>query len=623
MLQNIRDNSTGWISKSIIGLIVMLFAFTGFEAILGSSSNSNNAAKVNGESITLDALAEAKNNQRRQLMQQFGPDFDTSLIDDSLLSEAALQGLIARALLVQAADEAKFAYSSAAIDQFMLLAPEFQTEGQFDAARFDQVIRQMGYSRLQFRQMIEEEMRTSQLRAGIAGSAFVTDHEAQAFARLERQTRDFSMLKIAPDFDQVQVSSEDVQTYYDEHSDEFMTDEQVVVEYIELQKSALFEQVDVDDEQLQELYQAEIANLSEQRRAAHILIEISDDVSDEQARAKADEAISRIQAGEAFADLATELSDDMGSAQQGGDLGFAAADVYEPEFEEVLYALNKDELSAPVRTEYGWHVIKLLDVRGADIPSFASLKDKLAQTLKAQEVEQRFVETIKDLEGLAYESADLQQPAAELGLKIQVSEAFTREGTSEGVFANRQVLAAAFSTEVLEEGANSMALELDPETTLVLRVKEHMRPKQFAFPQVSEQIKQQLTAQRAIEQAQAKGETLLASLQEGKTSVAQAQESSWETVEAAMRDQDGVEPQVLQRVFKMPKPAADQPQFAGLNLGDGSYAVLHLTGVNDSPEPLSTQELAQYKDILASRAGQVDFNAVQKQLEADAKIKRF
>ena len=123
MLQNIRDNSTGWISKSIIGLIVILFAFTGFEAILGSSSNSNNAAKVNGESITLDALAEAKNNQRRQLMQQFGPDFDTSLIDDSLLSEAALQGLIARALLVQAADEAKFAYSNAARYQFMVLAP--------------------------------------------------------------------------------------------------------------------------------------------------------------------------------------------------------------------------------------------------------------------------------------------------------------------------------------------------------------------------------------------------------------------------------------------------------------------------------------------------------------------
>ena len=201
MLQNIRDNSTGWISKSIVGLIVVLFAFTGFEAIISSGSNSNNAAKVNGEEITLDALAEAKNLQRRQLMQQFGKDFDANLIDDALLSESALKGLIARKLLVQAANKSDFAFSSASVDQFMLTAPEFQENGQFNADRFDQVIRQMGYSRLQFRQMIEQEMRTSQLRAGIAGSAFVTEQEAQDFARLERQTRDFSILTIAPNLE--------------------------------------------------------------------------------------------------------------------------------------------------------------------------------------------------------------------------------------------------------------------------------------------------------------------------------------------------------------------------------------------------------------------------------------
>ncbi|HKM37331.1 MAG TPA: SurA N-terminal domain-containing protein [Thiopseudomonas sp.] len=623
MLQNIRDNSTGWISKSIIGLIVVLFAFTGFDAILGSTSNSNNAAKVNGEEITLDALAEAKNNQRRQLIQQFGQDFDTNLIDESLLSEAALKGLITRALLVQAADQSDFAYSSAAIDQFILQAPEFQDDGQFSADRFDQVIRQMGYSRLQFRKMIEEEMRTGQLRAGIAASAFVTEQEANAFARLERQTRDFAMLSIKPDFDNVAISAEQIEAYYNDHTTDFMTDEQVVVEYIELKKSALFDQVTVDDEQLQELYKAEIANLAEQRRAAHILIEISDDVSDEQARAKADEAIARINAGETFASVATELSDDVGSAQQGGDLGFATQGVYEPEFEDVLYALKQDQISEPVRTDYGWHVIQLLDVEEADIPSFDSLKDKLAQSLKAQEVEQRFVEIIKDLEGLAYESADLQQPAAELNLDIQVSEAFGREG-KEGLFANRQILAAAFSTEVLEEGANSLAIELDPETTIVLRVKEHLRPQQIELAEVRQQIEQQLVNEQAIEQAQTTGTALLASLQDSQTPVTQAQETQeWQMVEAAMRDQEGIDPQVLQTLFKMPKPDVDSAKFAGLSLNDGSYVVLQLTGVSDPATPLNADELAQYQQILASRAGQVDFNALMQQLELDAKIQRF
>ncbi len=622
MLQNIRDNSTGWISKSIIGLIVVLFAFTGFEAIISSGSNSNNAAKVNGEEITLDALAEAKNLQRRQLMQQFGKDFDANLIDDALLTESTLKGLIARKLLVQAADQSDFAFSSASIDQFMLTAPEFQEDGQFNADRFDQVIRQMGYSRLQFRQMIEQEMRTSQLRAGIAGSAFITEQEAQAFARLERQTRDFSMLTITPDLAGVSVTSAEAEAYYNEHAKEFMTPEQVVVEYIELEKSTFFDQVAVDETELKDLYQAEIANLSEQRRAAHILIEISADVSDEQARLKAEQVIERINGGEDFAAVANELSDDSGSAAQGGDLGFAAPGIYEPEFEDALYALSKDQVSEPVRTDYGWHVIKLLDVQAADIPSFASLQDKLTQNLKAQQVEQRFVEAVKDLEGLAYESADLQQPATELKLTVKVSEAFGRDG-AQGLFANRQVLDAAFSTEVLEEGANSMAIELDPETTIVLRVKEHQRPEPIPFAEVSAQIQQQLTAERAIEQAQSEGETLLASLQDGKTSIEQVKQNEWQTVEAAMRDQDGFDPKVLQTLFKMPKPQANAAQFAGVSLSNGEYVLLHLTGVSDSPTPLNSEELVQYQEILASRAGQVDFSAMLQQLEVDAKIERF
>ncbi len=622
MLQNIRDNSTGWISKSIIGLIVVLFAFTGFVAILGSTSNSNNAAKVNGEEITLDALAEAKNLQRRQLLQQFGKDFDASLIDDALLSEAALKGLISRKLLVQAADQSGFAFSSALIDQFILLAPEFQVDGKFNADRFDQVIRQMGYTRLQFRHMIEQEMRTGQLRAGIAATAFVTEQEAQAFADLERQTRDFATLTIKPALDKVTVTDEDAKTYYSENASEFLTPEQVVVEYIELDKKAFFDQVTVDDAALQEMYQAEIANLAEQRHAAHILFEVSGDVTDAQAKEAAQNAIERINAGEDFAAVAKEMSDDIGSAEQGGDLGFAAQGVYDPAFEDALYALEKEQVSVPVRTDYGWHVIKLLDVQAADIPTFASLKDKLSQDLKTQQVEQRFVEAVRDLESAAYESADLQQPASELGLEIKVSEPFGREGL-EGLFANRQVLQAAFSTEVLEEGANSTAIELDPETTVVLRVKEHKRPEPIEFAEVSTQIREQLIAKRAIEQARSQGEALLSSLQEGQTSVEQAQQEAWQVVEAATRGQENIDPEVLQALFKMPKPETGAAKFAGLNLSNGDYVVVRLTGVNAADVSLSGSELKQYRDILASRAGQVDFNAFLQQLELDAKIQRF
>ncbi|HAB91644.1 MAG TPA: peptidylprolyl isomerase, partial [Pseudomonas sp.] len=394
------------------------------------------------------------------------------------------------------------------------------------------------------------------------------------------------------------------------------------VEYIELDKKAFFDQVAVDDAALQEMYQAEIANLAEQRHAAHILFEVSGDVTDAQAKEAAQNAIERINAGEDFAAVAKEMSDDIGSAEQGGDLGFAAQGVYDPAFEDALYALEKEQVSVPVRTDYGWHVIKLLDVQAADIPTFASLKDKLSQDLKTQQVEQRFVEAVRDLESAAYESADLQQPASELGLEIKVSEPFGREGL-EGLFANRQVLQAAFSTEVLEEGANSTAIELDPETTVVLRVKEHKRPEPIEFAEVSTQIREQLIAQRAIEHARSQGEALLSSLQEGQTSVEQAQQEAWQVVEAATRGQENIDPEVLQALFKMPKPETGAAKFAGLNLSNGDYVVVRLTGVNAADVSLSGSELKQYRDILASRAGQVDFNAFLQQLELDAKIQRF
>ena len=378
MLQNIRDNSRGWIAKTIIGLIVLLLAFTGFEAILTGTSNSQNAADVNGEKVTLNELGQAVDMQRRQLLQQLGRDFDPALLDERLLRESALKGLIDRKLLLQGAGDADFAFSQAALDQVILQTPEFQTEGHFDAARFDQVIRQMGYGRLQFRRMLEEEMLIGQLRAGLGASSFVTEQEARAFASLERQIRDFASLTIKADPAAIELSDADVQAYYDEHASEFFSPEQVVLQYVELNKDDFFDQVEVSDEDLQPLYQNEIANLAEQRQAAHILIE----GDDQAARTKLEEIKARVDAGEDFAALAKEFSQDPGSAADGGDLGYAGRGVYDPAFEEALYALQQGQVSEPVQSEFGWHLIKLLGVQAPEVPSFDSLKDKLARDYK-------------------------------------------------------------------------------------------------------------------------------------------------------------------------------------------------------------------------------------------------
>ncbi|MCQ6259698.1 SurA N-terminal domain-containing protein [Pseudomonas sp. Q11] len=623
MLQNIRDNSQGWIAKTIIGVIVVLMALTGFDAIFQATTNSNDAAKVNGEEISQNELSQAVDMQRRQLMQQLGKDFDASLLDEKMLRDSALKGLIDRKLLLQGAQDSKFAFSEAALDQVILQTPEFQVDGKFSAERFDQVIRQLGYSRMQFRQMLAQEMLIGQLRAGLAGSGFVTDTQVLAFARLEKQTRDFATLNIKADPSAVKLTDDEVKAYYDKHAKEFMTPDQVVIDYLELKKASFFDQVSVKDEDLQAAYQKEIANLSEQRRAAHILIEVNDKVTEAQAKAKIEEIQARLAKGESFEALAKEFSQDPGSANNGGDLGYAGPGVYDPEFEKALYALSKDQVSAPVRTDFGYHLIKLLGVEAPEVPTFASLKDKLVRELKTQQVEQRFVEATKQLEDASFEASDLAQPAQDLKLTVHTSAPFGREG-GEGIAANRAVITAAFSPEVLDEGANSTAIELDPETVVVLRAKEHRKPEQLPLESVDGAIRTQLAKEHASAAAKTRADELIAGLRDGKTALDTPVEGqSWKVIEAATRSQEGIDPAVLQALFRMPKPESkDKPTFSSVTLPDGSLVVVRLNGVNEAAAP-TDEEKAQYRRYLASRVGQQDFAAYRKQLESEADIERF
>ncbi|RRW50939.1 MULTISPECIES: SurA N-terminal domain-containing protein [Pseudomonas] len=623
MLQNIRDNSQGWIAKTIIGVIVALMALTGFDAIFQATTHKNEAAKVNGDEISQNELSQAVDMQRRQLMQQLGKDFDASLLDEKMLRESALKGLIDRKLLLQGAEQAKFSFSEAALDQVILQTPEFQVDGKFSSERFDQVIRQLGYSRMQFRQMLAQEMLIGQLRAGVAGSGFVTDAEVLAFARLEKQTRDFATLNVKADPAAVKLTDDEVKAYYDEHAKEFMTPDQVIIDYVELKKSSFFDQVAVKDEDLEAAYQKEIANLAEQRRAAHILIEVNDKTTEAQAKAKIDEVQERLAKGEKFEALAKEFSQDPGSANNGGDLGYAGPGVYDPAFEKALYSLSKDQVSEPIRTDFGYHLIKLLGVEAPEVPTLASLKDKLTRELKAAQVEQRFVEATKQLEDSAFEASDLAQPAADLKLTVHTSKPFGREG-GEGVAANRAVVTAAFSPEVIDEGANSTAIELDPETVIVLRAKEHLKPAQLPLESVSAAIRTQLTKEHASAEAKTRAEKLIADLRDGKAPLDKAIDGqNWKITEAATRGQEGVDPAVLQALFRMPKPAAkDKPTFSSVTLPDGSLMVVRLNGVNEAAAP-TDEEKAQYRRFLASREGQQDFAAYRKQLEAEAEIERF
>jgi len=598
MLQNIRDNSQGWIAKSIIGVIVLLLSLTGFEAIFGGFRSGSLAAKVNGEEIS--------------------QNFDVSKLDEKELRESALRTLIERRLLLQTAGEENLRFSAQSLDQLILQTPEFQQDGKFSAERFDQAVRNMGYSRMQYRSLLEAEMLMAQIRLGLVSTGFTTGEEVEAFARLERQTRSFSSLRFAAKTDGVHISDEQVHAWYEAHPNDYMSPEQVIAEYLELKKADFVGNNQITDEALQEAYQREIANLAEQRNAAHILIEAEGN-NDAQAKSKIAGIAERLSKGEDFATLAKEFSDDSGSASTGGELGYAGRGVYELPFEQALYALKVGEVSAPVRTDYGWHLIKLL--AEPKVPSFASLKAKLEANLKIQQATQDFAQAKRSLEAAAFEAADLVQPAQEFNLSIQTSAPFGRDG-GEGIASNADVVQVAWSSEVLEEGSNSKLIELDADSALVLRVKEHQKSEPLPFEQVASQIREQLTERQARDNAKAQGEQRLAQLRKGNSVVIEGED--WQKVEAASRHQEGLDPLLLQSLFRLPHPqTTDKPEFSGITLSNGDYLIVQLSSVNEPEVTLASEEKNFYQQALASRRGAEDFAAFRQQLQQQAKIKRY
>ena len=489
MLQNMRDSAQSWVAKVIVGVIVLIFALTGWESISSFSSNADKAAEVNGEVISKLELEQAVALQRRQLIQQLqqmgNNSFDPSMIDEKFLRTTVLDGLVERSVLIQGAQDAGFKVSDQMIDQLILSTPDFQVNGKFDSDRFDIVIRNMGMpSRMAFRDLVRQQLLITQYRNGYEATAFATPSERKQLADLENQTRDFSVIEVpVGDASAVSVSDEEIQEYYASNAQQFMTPEQVVLETLTLSRVGFFDRVDVSEDAIKEIYQREIGNLAEQRRASHILVEVADKEDEADAKARIDAAAARIAAGEDFAAVAAEVSDDSGSARDGGDLGYVIKGSFDQSFDDALFALETGEVSEPVRTSYGYQLIKLTDLKAPEVPTLESMREQLVQELKSEQVEREFVDASQELANLAHEASDLAEPASALGLEIETLGPVERLG-GEGLASNPKVMNAAFSDDVLKKGYNSDLLELDADTVVVVRVKQHLQSEQRPLEEV-------------------------------------------------------------------------------------------------------------------------------------------
>ena len=558
MLQTMRDNAQGIIAKIIVGFIIIVFALFGVESIVSMGGGEQPTAKVGDLEISEVDIARVIEQQKANLRRQFGEQFDESLFSEELLRSSAIEQLIQQNVAIVQADALGLYASTDQIDEMILTIPAFQLDGKFSKEQFTSILRLNGWSPMSFRESLAQDIKVNQVQLALSLSEYPSDYSVRLNEVMSQEKRAFSYAEISFDGlqESVEVSDEDIQTYYEDNSQRFQSPETVTVKYVELSREQLADQVDVLDEDIEAAYAEYLDSLAEkeERQASHILVEINDERSEEQARAAIQELAAKLSAGEDFAELARQ-SDDIGTQNTGGDLGFVGRGIFDPAFEEALYSLEKGQVSDPVRTEFGFHLIKVTNVRGEQPGSMEEQRVALEAEVRNGKAAALLAEQIQELSNIAFSASSIEEVADSFGLKVQTSDPFTRNGGA-GLAESGSVRVAAFADNVLLDGELSEVVEVD-DTAYVMAVAEHKTPETLPLTAVRASIESALKQEKAAEQARktalavAKGE---ASLTEG---------TEWKEVELVHAENGDVPRSVKAKAFAMKADESDIVDVSG------------------------------------------------------------
>ncbi|EXJ11497.1 MULTISPECIES: SurA N-terminal domain-containing protein [Nitrincola] len=625
MLQSIRDNSKGIIAKIIVGLIALTFALFGVESLVGLGSSEKPVATVNGEAVSTQELMRGVELQRRQILSQMGPDADPTMLDDNLLNRMVLESLIERSLLSQSVEKQGLYFSEEMLDQLIVNTPQFQVDGRFDRNQFEMVLRSAGFTPLTYRELLRLETLIDQERAGYVLSSFMTRPEIERIVSLDQQTRDFAYvnLPLLPILNQVSVTEEEIRARYDQNAAALQTEEQVILDYVLLEKVAFVDPEQVSDSEVESLYQQALAEFrsEELRDAAHILIEVDEQRDALAALARIQEVKLKLEEGEDFATLAQMYSDDIGSASEGGALGFMSREMLVGAFAETLFAMETvGSISEPFQTEFGYHLIKLEGVKQEEMPSRADLEMELRYEIAERDAERFYVEALERLADLSFSSADLVAPSEELGLEVMTSEAISRKGGTGLLGGHPRVLDAAFSQDVLRDRLNSLPIELDRERAVVVRLNQHQPSRQVTFEEARDSIELELITEVAKQQLRGQADAWLASFKNGEVPQDMSDEYSWVDITGVNRGAQDVSSEIRNAAFAM---SSDQlPAFEVISLRNGNFALLRLDSVNRVEADLTEDEMAFMLSFLGSNQGQIEYEGRVQGLRQAATIER-
>ncbi|CAA0119481.1 Peptidyl-prolyl cis-trans isomerase D [Halioglobus japonicus] len=620
MLQDIRKNVQGTAAKIVVGLIVISFAFFGIESIL-VGGGGNEIAEVNGDPIFPQQLQQALNTQKRRLISMMGDNFDPTLLDDDVLGPQALEALINRQLLMQAADEMGLVISDTEIGALVGNMEQFQVDGVFSPEIYKSVLSSAGYTPAFFKQSLAEDMLMGQLRSGIAGSEFVTAAELELNTQVIAEQRDLRYFSIQREnySNLSQITDAQIEAYYNEHQDYFRTPESVDLDYLELTLDDFREPV--DENAVLEAYELAKMDLQfqSQNRVSHILFETDADGDIDQRIAQAQERLSN---GESFAEVAQALSDDVGSSDRGGDLGYTSGDTFPEPMEEAIAQLEPGVVSAPVETDAGIHLILVTERKDGETASLEDMQDELRESIQAEEARIALLRTVESLRDLSFNAEDLAYPAKELGLTVEKANAVTRT-INEGIFSNSVLLEAAFSEDVLEAGNNSEVIEFADNRFVVMSVRNHNQPQVKPLAGIRDEVIAVVAEETARAAVVAQASQALKQLRAGVSleQLAEAQGYDLQLELGADRRNTAVPPEALRRVFELPSPAADELSADFVMMPNGDVVVVELLKVNTGDyTSLPAIEQAQLQQILSQEFGGLIDAEYQNGLRARADI---
>ncbi|KZC43086.1 MULTISPECIES: SurA N-terminal domain-containing protein [Rhodanobacter] len=627
MLQAMRNKMHGWPSIIVLGLAVLAMSLFGMESYFMSNDDAF-VAKVGKHEIDQRAYQDRVNQLRQQAAEQQGEHFDSSAFEKNETKLRILDGMIDEQLLLQANTDWGLRVSDLSMRDYIASIPAFQVNGQFDATSYRAWLTSQYKTPEMFENEIRASLATQLLPAAISASTSTSDAQLDGFLKLLSQRRDLRYFQLPrPALENNAVSDAEIESWYKAHQADYMNPEQVSVKYVEVVGADLPLAAEPSDEELKKRYASEKQRFvqPEQRQVSHILINVPANATPEQqkaALAKAEKIAAEANPGD-FAKLAEQDSQDLGSRRLGGDLGWLEKGVTNEAFDSALFAMQKGQISKPVLSSDGYHIIWLRDIRSGESKPFEEVRDQLVKEATTAERDRTYNDVAGKMSDNTYQNPTSLEPASvALKLPIKTTALFTRKG-GEGVAANPKVIAAAFSDDVLVQGNNSGLIDLGNNHSVVIHVDQHVAAAARPLAEVRADVQQRILDARvaAIEKKQA--DDALARLRKGESmdDVAKSLSASITTANEVVRRAQMPAP-MLTQAFLLPHPAAGKPQYAAVDMQDGSYVLLAVDKVQDGD--LSKVPPEQRESLRQQMAQSYGYEATRElidQLRAKAKAK--